>query len=273
MKALKLADEITASRFARKYFDSLKEVNPPLIVSFGYVPEGWLSEMCWGDLTWVWRKNGIDATGIAGFICGKSDTHSCSTLWDPASPNYLAWCGVYIYRPDKFSDFYEPATGATELARNIGYKDDITWSKMYGNKRASYEEIHIERLDMPELSVFYPVESYFSVVRCQTYLGSKSRSLTSRLASSTMASLYWKTSNIKLDDGFFLPEARFCKGHSYENVLRDVWVSRVICKEEGVIYAIYATSVRAEDGSWNYTRILSGEFSKFFNGIRLAMRM
>lgn len=269
MTPLKLIAEIIASKYAGKYYESVQTVNSPLRVQFGYIPEGWLSKICWGDLTWVWRKNGIKATGIAGFICGDSDSHLCSTLWNPESLNYLAWCGVYIYRPDNFADFYDPLTGATEIARNIGYKDDITWSRMYGNKEARYEEIHMERLNEPLLKHSYPVESYFSTVRCQTYLGPKSTSCISRLAGCAMARLYRRTSNIVLSDRFFLPDPRFCRGHAYEDVLRDVWVARVICEEEGVIYAVYATSVRAVDDSWNYTDRLSTQFQKFFDGVVL----
>ncbi len=269
MTPLKPIAEIIASVYAGKYRKSLCRLNPPMKVRFGYIPEGWLPEICWGDLTWVWRKHGIRATGIAGFICGDKDSHSCSTLWNPASPSYLAWCGVYIYKPDDFSDFYDPVSGATETARNIGYKDDITWSRMYGNKKANYEEIHMERLKAPLLVHSYPVESYFSTVRCQTYLGAASTSNLSRLASCTLASLYRRTSGVILDDRFFLPDPRFCVEHAYEDVLRDVWVARVICADHGVIYAVYATSVRAEDNSWNYTEELSSQFKRFFNGVRL----
>jgi len=269
MTPLKLVGEIIALRYAGKYYKSIHKLNTPLKVRFSYIPEGWLSEICWGDLTWVWRKNGISATGVAGFICGDRYSHACSTLWNPDSPNYLAWCGVYIYKPDNFADFYDPVSGATETARNIGYKDDITWSRMYGNKKANYEEIHIERLNEPLLEQSYHVESYFSTVRCQTYLGAGSTSFLSRLASYALTGLYRRTSDVILDDRFFLPDPRFCMGHAYEDVLRDVWVARVICAEHGVIYAVYPTSVRAEDDSWNYTEKLSTQFKKFFKGVRL----
>jgi|GEM_PF-7111185 hypothetical protein len=258
-----------AEWFFNFYKRSINAIDPPLRVVFEEIPNGWIEKPCWGDLTWVWRKSGIPATGIAGFICGDSDPFGCSTLWNPESPNYLAWCGTYIYKPDSLRAFYHPETGATKLAREIGYKDDITWSKMYGNKKAFYEEIHIERLDQPLISVPFQSESYFSTVRCQTYLGPKSRSFTARLASASMARLYKKTSGITLDDEFFLPAAKFCKGRSYDNLLRDVWVTRILFPEEGIIYVVYATSVRAEDDSWNYTRLLQSEFERFFKGVRL----
>lgn len=261
---------VVTNHFFQLYKRSISAINHPFRVVFNEVPKGWIEKACWGDLTWVWRRNGVSATGVAGFICGKSDSSGCSTLWNPESPNYLAWCGVYIYRPDNFNDFYQREVGATEIARNVGYKDDITWSKIYGNKNAFYEEIHIERLDPPLISVPFQSESYFSTVRCQTYLGSKSRSFTARFASASMARLYRKTSGITLEDNFFLPSLHYCKGHSYENVLRDVWVTRVLFQDKGIIYAIYASSVRAENDEWNYTNILRADFFRFFKGITFS---
>ncbi|MBI5043808.1 MAG: hypothetical protein HZC10_08305 [Nitrospirae bacterium] len=260
---------LVAKRFFNLYQRSRRVINPPFRVAFTEIPTGWIEKSCWGDLTWVWRKNGISATGIAGFICGNSDSFGCSTLWNPESPNYLAWCGTYIYKPDNFSAFYHPEIGATEMARNIGYKDDITWSKMYGNKQAFYEEIHVEKLERPLISVPFQSESYFSTVRCQTYLGPKSRSFTARLASASMARLYRKTSDIMLEDRFFLPAPQLCRGHSYESILRDVWVTRVLFPEEEIIYVIYATSARSEDSTRNYSQLLQPEFERFFDGIKL----
>ncbi|NOY45620.1 MAG: hypothetical protein GXP50_09240 [Deltaproteobacteria bacterium] len=270
MTPLKLIADVVASNFAGKYQKSMKVLNAPFTVKFTYIPKGWIHQICWGDLTWVWRKNGIGATGVAGFICGDTDVGKASSLWNPESPNYLAWCGVYIYRPDRFSDFYDPEEGATEVARNIGYKDDITWSNIYGNTNARYEEIHIEKIDNCLVQTEYKNESFFSVVRCQTYLGPRSASLKSRLASYCLSGLYKRTSSINLNGEFFFPGSKLSSGHDYENVLRDVWVARVIVEEEGVIYVIYATSVRSEDDSWNYTEILEEEFSKFFRGVRFG---
>lgn len=39
------------------------------------------------------------------WLVGKADSHGCSTVWNPDSPNYLARYGVYIYKPDRFKDF------------------------------------------------------------------------------------------------------------------------------------------------------------------------
>jgi len=257
------------NRFHQRYKNSLDIINPPWDVVFTEIPQGWIEKPCWGDLTWVWRRNGIPATGIAGFLCGKEDSNGCSTLWNPESPNYLAWCGTYIYKPDYFDDFYDSKIGATEIARNIGYKDDITWSKMFGNKNPFFEEIVIRRLEKPLISIPFQSESYFSMVRCQTYLGPKSLSFTARLASEIMAKLYKDTSGIDLDADFFIPTYELCKGHSYENVLRDVWVTRVLFPEKGLIYVVYATCVKAEDGSWDYSKVLEPEFHRFFKGVKL----
>lgn len=258
---------VIVNLYFKFYKESINVINPPFQVVFNEIPEGWIKKICWGDLTNVWRKNGIPATGVGGSLCGKGDSSGCSTLWNPESPNYLAWCGVYIYKPDSFSDFYQKEIGATEMARNLGYKDDISWSKIYGNKRAFYEEVYIEKLSKPLISAPFQTESYFSTVRCQTYLGPKSRSFIARLASATMAALYRKTSGVELEDNFFLPAQEYCKGHSYENILRDVWVTRVLFPEQGIIYVIYASSVRAENGKWNYTNMLRSEFFRFFNGV------
>ncbi len=261
---------LITKRFYRRYRRSLTEINPPLKVEFSEIPGNWINKICWGDLTAVWRKNGIPATGIAGFICGNEDENGCSTLWNPDSPNYLAWCGVYVFKPDRFEDFYDPQSGATEIARNIGYVDDMEWSKIFGNRTPFYEEIHIERLNTPLITAGFQSESYFSTVRCQTYLGPRSLNLKSVLASEVMAELYKRTSDLDVDGEFFRPTRRLCEGHSYENVLRDVWVTRILLPEEGLIYAIYATSVRAEDGSWDYTKLLEPEFKRFFKGVKLT---
>jgi len=89
-----------------------------------------------------------------------------------------------------------------------------------------------------------------------------------RLVSLCLASLYKRTSNLSLDDNFFFPNPKLSKGHNYENILRDIWVTRIILKDEGIIYVIYASSVRAENDSWNYTNELRPEFDKFFKGIK-----
>jgi len=256
-------------RFYQKYISSLSAINPPLKVEFTEIPNNWIDKICWGDLTMVWRKNGIPATGFAGFICGKEDENGCSTLWNPNSANYLAWCGIYIFKPDRFEDFYDPHSGATEIARNIGYVDDMEWSKIFGNKNPFYEEIHIERLSEPLVPTTFESDSYFSTVRCQTYLGPKSVSFKVILASEIMAELYKHTSGLHVKGSFFRPTPDLCKNHSYENVLRDVWVTRIPLPKEGLIYAIYATSVRAEDGSWDYTKLLEVEFMRFFKGVKL----
>lgn len=260
---------LITKRFYRLYQKNLHIIDPPFDIIFTKVPSGWIEKPCWGDLTWAWRRNGIPATGIAGFFCGGADSNGCSTLWNPDSPNYLAWCGTYIYKPDNFNDFYDPKIGATEIARNIGYKDDITWSKMFGNRNPYYEEIVIQRLENPLISVPYTSESYFSTVRCQAYLGTKSLSLTACLASASMAELYKKTSGIVLGYSFLRPTYELCKGHSYENVLRDVWVTRVLFPERGLIYVLYATGVKAEDSSWDYSKVLEPEFHRFFKGVKL----
>ncbi len=260
-----------AKRFANQFWKSWTVVNPPWEVVFTYVPAGWIEKPCWGDLTRVWR-NGIPATGVTGFLCGKASQAGPSTLWVPESPNYLAWCGVYIYKPDRFQDFYHPEQGATKLAREIGYQDDLSWAKIYGNPKASYEEIYVERLDQPLLDVSFQTESYFSVVRCQTYLGPRSLRWQAVLASEVIAELYKNTSGIYLSGAFFRPTSELCRTHTYEDVLRDVWVTRVLFPDKGLIYVLYATSVRAVDGSWNYSKVLYPEFKRFFRGIRFVRR-
>lgn len=263
----RFAGTLIAERYCKLYARSVATIRPPFKVVLNEIPRGWIDRICWGDLTQVWRRSGVPATGVGGFICAGGDPAGCSALWNPESPGYLAWCGVYIYKPDRFEDFYQEDTGATGMARELGYKDDLSWSKIYGNPRAFYEELHIEKLSQPLVSVPFQTESYFSTVRCQSYLGPGSRRFTARVAALTMAALYRKTSGIELGNHFFLPSPRFCKGHSYENVLRDVWVTRVLFPDRGVIYVIYATSVRAEDGEWNYTDVLKPEFFRFFRGV------
>ena len=258
------------NQFYKRYRNSLKTINPPYKVEFSEVPKEWICKICWGDLTWVWRKSGIKATGISGFICGERDFNGCSSLWNPKSPNYLAWCGIYIYKPDNFEDFYHKETGVTELARNIGYKDDMSWSKIYGNKKPYYEEISIKQLKEPLISCPLNGYSYFSTVRCQTYLGPKSYRFKARIASQVLIALYKDTSQISLPTNFFLPSPQLCDGHSYENVLRDVWVHFIPLPDKNLIYVIYATSVRAEDGTWNYSKILEPEFYRFFKGIKIS---
>lgn len=263
---------LIAKGLYHKFRKALRVINPPYDVVFTEIPPGWIESLCWGDLTDVWRKRGIPAAGIAGFICGKADLHGCSTLWNPKSPNYLAWCGVYIFRPDSFSHFYDPNIGATKLARDMGYVDDMEWSRIFGNRNPFYQEIHIERLNIPLVSTEFQSESYFSTVRCQTYLGPKSRNFKAVLASEIMAEFYRRTSGIVVDGSFFRPTPHLCEGHYYENVLRDVWVARILLPEDGVIYAVYATSVRAEDGCWDYSKLLEAEFKRFFKGVKLTKK-
>ena len=80
----------------------------------------------------------------------------------------------------------------------------------------TYEEVHIERLQHPLIDTTLPNESYFSTVRCQTYLGPRSLNPVARLASEVMAELYKRTSSHELDGSFFRPTPDLCKGHVYE---------------------------------------------------------
>ena len=264
---LNLFAQAFARRLYRNYEKTLLNLRVPFKIDFGYFPRGWIRGILWGDLTTVWRKSNIPASGVAGFTCGdKSNGHS--SLWEPDSPNYLAWCGVYIYRPDRFEDFYKSGLGVTELAREIGYRDDISWSKLFGNGKANYEEVKIERID-PLAHLPYYTESYFSTVKCQTYLGNGSSTLKTKLVSLTLAHYYRYTSRVSVGENFFFPPKKLSKEHNYEDILRDLWVLFLPLKELNLVVVFYATSVRATDNSWNYTEALKDEFMQFFRGIRI----
>jgi len=264
-----LAATVLARRHYRAYLRSRELVQAPFELHFGPVPGGWIVKACWGDLTELWRAHGVPAVGYAGFFCGGPDEEGRSTLWCPESPAYLAWCGAYVFRPQRFDDFLEPEAGASRLARKLGYEDDMSWSRIYGDRRPHYEEIKVERLEEPLAELPYSTESYYSVVRCHSYLGPRSYGLKQRFASMVMARVYQMSSGIRLPDQFFCPTRRLAAGHDYEDVQRHVLVLRLLFPEQGVIYAAYATAVAAIDGKWNYWKILEEQFRGFFKGLRL----
>jgi hypothetical protein len=110
------------------YFQLVKSLEKDLgyRVELKNLPSDWIDGEMVFNMTPVWKKYGIDATGVNYFTVGglKKDL---SSRFDYQSPYYQSWLGGYIVK------FKESRTWTIQDHFNLGEADQKNWLDLYGD--------------------------------------------------------------------------------------------------------------------------------------------
>ncbi len=102
-------------------------------VEFSKLPKGFVHGFIGGDLTSIWRDQGLPVHGIGIFTVGETAEEGRSTRYVPESLAYQAWFGCYLI--DAPDDFLELDKGVPNLNNifQLAIEDQNSWLRRIGD--------------------------------------------------------------------------------------------------------------------------------------------
>ena len=73
-------------------------------ISFGKIPEEYIQSTMVAEMTEIWNRHGLKASGLNYFTLGKIE-NNMSARFDKDSIMYQSWLGCYLVKFDKHKEF------------------------------------------------------------------------------------------------------------------------------------------------------------------------
>lgn len=161
-------------------------------VNFKNLPKTWIQAKVIYEMDSVWKRMGLDATGINYFTFGAIE-NSLSSRFNSKSPYFQAWLGGYIVKFNQKKDW-----GINDHFK-LGEADQRNWLWIYGDSkpRVDIDFGHVENLGPVEVSGFKG-KLYRGNIFSDTDIGTGKISIYNRLQISGLA-IYFNKTNLKLN--------------------------------------------------------------------------
>lgn len=205
----------------------------------------WINGTMIFEMTPVWKKHGIAATGVNYYTIGAVK-NSLSSRFNPLSPYFQSWLGGYIVQFDQIRNW----TAQDHFA--LGEADQKTWLSLYGDSSplVTISASEFKDLDNIQISGFHG-KLYECGGWSHSDVGSGNKSLILHLLMSACANIFnISNKSLNLIGSNFIPKwSSNLKINSYQKIYLKGYVAIVSIdvKTKAVLYA-NATILESKDG-------------------------